>query len=285
MGPGEEPHFLIEPPGGHADPWEAALVNPTTAVRSLWIDRWFQSYTRRYLARSFHRVHVHCEEPRLTWEEPLPLLVCMNHSSWWDLLLGYYVGRRLLGWDVYAPMDAAQLRRYRFLRHVGVFGVERGTRDGARRFLRETSELLRGRRRALWLTPQGALLSNDTRPIRFGSGVGRLARSLGEGYLMTVAVQYEFWEEKLPEAFVSLGPLRRFCPATARRPRALVRNLEQEMTARMDALDTRRRARDAALFTTVLQSPVQVSPLYDTVRRLAARMRGEPFSTRHGVLR
>lgn len=148
-------------------------------ARGGWRDRWFRAYTRRYLARAFYRVHLHREEPDFGWTEPLPLLVCMNHSSWWDLLIGYHLGVDRLGWECYAPMDARQLARYPFLRHVGVFGVERGTREGARAFLVEADALLRGRRRALWMTPQGALVSTDRRPICFQSGLGQLARRLG----------------------------------------------------------------------------------------------------------
>jgi 1-acyl-sn-glycerol-3-phosphate acyltransferase len=252
------------------------------ATKNRYVTAWFRGYVRRYLRQSFHRVLVAGELPS-TPEGPV--LVCMNHSSWWDMLVAFWASHDLLGWDGYGPMDERQLRRYGILRRIGVFGVDRESLSGGREFLAYTRELAVGRQRALWITAQGAMVSSEERPIRLYSGIAHLARTLGRCSIVTTALQYEFWEEKRPEVLLTLGQPR---PVDATLPgfshKALLRELEVELEERMDALTALRRQRDPSQFRVALSGQGGISPTYDRLRQMVGRARGVPIAAEHGAL-
>ncbi len=244
---------------------------------------WFFRYTRSYLRRSFHAIRLLGEPPAFAENERTPLVVCMNHSSWWDLLVSFFLERELFGWDCYGVMDARQLQRYRIFAHMGMLGVDRTSLAGAREFLHDCEMMLKGRRRALWLTPQGAMVSNYHRPIAFQPGIGHLAARLETFFIVEISLHYEFWDERLPEAFISISTPRllRISPSSFD-PRVFVRDAEQRMQAQLDALLTCVRRRDPACFRTLLSGRSGASPTYDLFREIGARLRGEHFSPEHG---
>jgi len=252
------------------------------ARKSPWIQRGFRAYNRRYLAKNFHRIHLDGDLAALRGDGETPLLLCINHSSWWDLLLGVMLDELLPGWDAYAPMDEAQLRRYRFFSHLGIIGVDRTSLQGAREFVDYCRELLEGRPRALGITPQGAFTSNSARPIRFQPGIGAIAGSLSCFYVSTVVFDYEFWSEKRPEAFLSVRPLERVTVGPGFDRRAFVHDMERKMEAHLDALTALREQREPARFSTLISSSNRISPVYDVGRALRARLRGESFVRSHG---
>lgn len=252
------------------------------ARKSLWVQRAFRAYNRRFLRRSFHRVLLDGDLTALQGDGKTPLLLCLNHSSWWDLLLGILLDELLPEWDSYAPMDEGQLRRYPFFSRLGVIGVDRASLRGAREFVDYCRNLLCNQPRALWVTPQGEFTSNSVRPIRFQPGIGYVARTLGTFYISTVVFDYEFWSEKRPEAFISIRPSERIVVGPGFDRRAFVRTMERKMEGHLDALAALREHRDAQRFTTLLANNGLISPCYDAVRALSARLRGEPFARSHG---
>jgi len=255
------------------------------AAKSPFLEKCFRLYTRRYLQRSFHAVHRLGDVPEIASEGRTPLLVCLNHSSWWDVPLGFFAATDLIGWECYGVMDERQLRRYRFFAKLGMIGVDRTGLTGAKEFLGYCERLLRGRRRALWMTPQGEMVSSRTRPIRFQPGLGHLAERLGSFCVTTIALHYEFWGERLPEAFVSLSPVVRIEAAEGDFDRkAFVHAQEQRLEAQLDTLLALVQRRDATAFQPLLQGRAGVSPTYDSLRALSARGQGARFTAEHGAV-
>ncbi|MCS6777288.1 MAG: lysophospholipid acyltransferase family protein [Chloroherpetonaceae bacterium] len=252
------------------------------ARKSPLLSRWFADYTRRYLRRSFHAVYLLGDLPDLRACDRVPLIVCLNHTSWWDVLLGTTLANDVFGWEWYGVMDARQLERYRMFTRMGMIGVDRTSLAGAREFLEYATRLLRGQRRALWLTPQGEMLSNRARPVRFQPGVGHLVAQLGDCYVTTVALHYEFWQEKRPEAFAALGPVQRVHVDANFRHRDFVCQQERALEAQLDALLALAQQRDPAAFRLLLKGRSGISPTYDLLRSLGARLRGQPFHADHG---
>jgi 1-acyl-sn-glycerol-3-phosphate acyltransferase len=243
--------------------------------------RFFDRYVDRYLRRQFHRVHLWGRPERADEVGRQPRLFVVSHTSWWDVLVGYVLARRLVGGPNYAPMDEAQLVRYRILNRLGVYSVDRGSTRGLREFLAYTTSLLRDGR-AVWITPQGEITSARRRPIRFQSGIGHLVRRVNGVTVRPVAVAYEFLEEPRPEIFVKFGPPRVFPEGTD--PRRVTFQLERDLEAEMDALDAVLVARDLSPFTALLEGRTSVSLVYDRVRRMRAWLRGMPDPARHGDL-
>jgi 1-acyl-sn-glycerol-3-phosphate acyltransferase len=252
-------------------------ARPSPIVR-----RFFDRYVSRRLRRHFHRVWLGSDPGSRDLPRDRPLLVLMTHVSWWDVLVGYWLARRVLGIDSYAPMDEAQLRRYRILVRLGIYSIDRGSRAGLRAFVRYTTGLLRPGR-AVWLTPQGAIRSSRRRPLGFQDGVGHLARRVAPVTVVPVAVVYEFLEEPRPEVFVRVGPPRQLSAATERAD-TLTRQLEADLARELDALQDAVDRRALGGFRCVLEGRTGVSRVYDPVRRLRAWWTGRPDPRRHGDL-
>jgi 1-acyl-sn-glycerol-3-phosphate acyltransferase len=165
---------------------------------------WFSWYARRYVARHFHGMRVSREGLPADCEGPL--IVYLNHGSWWDPLIALLLTQRYLAAREFAaPIDAAALKRYGILERIGFFGVEQGTWRGARQFLRTSEEVLKRERGAVCVTPQGRFADVRERPLRFAPGLGQLASRLTAGTILPLAVEYAFWEERTPEVLARFG--------------------------------------------------------------------------------
>ena len=254
------------------------------ATKTPWLLALFSRYTRRYLQRNFHAVHCFGELPNGELTENIPLIVALNHSSWWDVLLGLIAAEDFFTREWYGVMDARQLERYKFFAKLGMIGVDRQTLTGAKEFLAYSETLLKSQPRALWLTPQGEMLSNQRRPIRFQPGIGHLAERLGDFYFTTVVFHYEFWNEKRPEAFLSLSAVERIHVGGDFRRREFVAAQERRIERQLDELLEAVQSRDAARFCPLLRGATGISATYDLIRAIGARLRGEDFHSEHSEI-
>lgn len=244
--------------------------------------RLFAAYSRRYLARHFHAVRLSREglPPRVDG----PLVVVLNHPSWWDPLVAMTLA--LSAWPDrrhFAPIDAAALERYRLLGRIGLFGVERESLRGAARFLRTAKAVLARSDGAIWITAQGEFRDPRERPVRLRIGVGHLGAAISAGAIVPLAIEYPFWEERLPEALARFGaPLVAGRPGGPRTPVQWTTLIERSLEQTQDALANEARSRDSDAFETVLSGGAGVGVIYDAWRRVAARIRGERFRREHG---
>jgi 1-acyl-sn-glycerol-3-phosphate acyltransferase len=239
----------------------------------------FDRYVERYLRRRFHRV--------LLWQ-PLdvpailrarPLIFAMSHASWWDVLVGYALARRVIGVESYAPMDEAQLARYRILTRLGVYSVDRGSVAGVREFLRYTTRLLRDGG-ALWITPQGEITPHWRRPVLFQQGLGHLVARVPGVAVVPVAVAYEFLDEPRPDILVKFGAPRGFAHGSD--PEAVTRVLERDLESELDMLRAALLTHDLTSFVTLIAGRTSMSAVYDRVRALRAWVTGRHDPQRHG---
>ena len=90
--------------------------------------RFFAKYVRRMMRKDFGALRLERESAGALEDlttERRPLLLCLNHASWWDPLVAMTLGVRFLeARDHRAPMDAAQLERFGFMRRLGMFPIE-----------------------------------------------------------------------------------------------------------------------------------------------------------------
>lgn len=202
-----------------------------------------------------------------------PLLLYLNHSSWWDGYLMYVIHRVALRgrFDAHLLMEERQLRAYRFFTWSGAFSVNRHDAADVRRSQEYAAGLLRGgsRPRALFIFPQGQILPADRRPITVYPGLARIAARAGPITLCPVALRYEFLGEQLPHAFISLGPAHQLADPADRR--ATTAEVAARLTAACDAL------RDDVLglrlerFRPLLRGRRGIDRRFDAFRRLIGR--------------
>jgi 1-acyl-sn-glycerol-3-phosphate acyltransferase len=125
------------------------------------------------------------------------------------------------------------------------------------------------------VTAEGHFSDVRLRPVRVKPGIAHLARRLGRGAILPLAVEYPFWTEKTPEVLLAFG---RPVPV-AQRPEAP--ELEAALTHAMDDLAAAALTRDPGRFTTLLAGAAGTSRVYDAWRRGRALLAGRPFDPAH----
>jgi chlorobactene lauroyltransferase len=164
-------------------------------------------------------------------------------------------------------MEEKQLARYKFFRSIGCFSVVREDARSALRSLDYAAELLRGTTRALWMYPQGEIVSVEQRPLRFFGGISRLLRTIQDVYVVPVAFRYEFFGDEAPEILISFAEPWRIhaqdLPDKNTTTSLLEHRVAQEMDTQRDAVITR-------CFTgyeTLLEGTVSINDRWDAWRR------------------
>lgn len=245
----------------------------------------FGRYGERYLARHFHAVRLsRARSPEIAADAPL--IVYLNHPSWWDPMVCLQIALRLFPERRHhAPIEAAALERYRFFARLGFFGVEAGTARGARGFLETGRRILERPDAALWITAGGRFCDPRERPVRLRSGLGHLLRQLERATVLPLALEYPFWEERFPEALARFGEEVLVEEELGRNAGAWTALLESRLEAAQDALAAEALARDPETFESLVGGSAGVGGLYDLWRRLRAKLRGEAFRAEHGSVR
>jgi 1-acyl-sn-glycerol-3-phosphate acyltransferase len=244
---------------------------------------WFTKYVTWYLRRNFHGVHL----LRLTGLEQLeeyPLLVCLNHPSWWDPLMGLYLSQKFFPTRAhYAPIAAAGLAKYKFFERLGFFGIDPETRAGAARFLRVGEAVLRNPDGAFWVTPQGEFTDVRLRPLGIQPGVAHLARRLQRFAMLPLALEYTFWKERFPEAFACFGRPILAESGVEHSAAEWMRLFANALESTADALAAKVQTGDAAAFEPLLKGRAGVGGVYDLWRASKARFQGKTWNAEHGA--
>ena len=247
--------------------------------------RWFTWYSRRYVRRHFNTLRVTGTELSQV-QLDRPLVVYSNHASWWDPLVALLFGAEFLpGKRVFAPMDAVALERYGFFKRLGAFGVEQGTRRGGGQFLRTARAILQESGNALWLTPQGRFADARERPLTFKAGIGHLPGRARAIEFVPVAIEFVFWEERLPEILVRVGePYRATLGDRAVNPEWWTAFFADRLRETQGELVKQAQRRDPSEFRCLLRGRAGVGGVYDRWRRFKAGWRGDQFQAEHGKL-
>jgi 1-acyl-sn-glycerol-3-phosphate acyltransferase len=241
----------------------------------------FAAYSRWYILRRFHAVRI-LRKGLPSRRICRPLLIYLNHASWWDPLVCVYLCRRFFPDKTsFAPMDADSLRRYAFLKYLGIYGIEQHSARGAITFLRTTTALLKREDNAIWLTPQGRFVDARQRPVRLQRGIGALASRATEGAFLPLAIEYAFWTEPQPEILVSFGEITITGKEPLRKHREWTEHFSCALEATQEKLAIRSCRRDLSDWLVMDRGASGVSPFYDAWRLLRARLRGEDFKREH----
>jgi 1-acyl-sn-glycerol-3-phosphate acyltransferase len=244
-----------------------------------WMVDWFRWYAGRYLRKHFHAVRL-SKEGAVPKVGDGPVVVVLNHPSWWDPLMGMVLADLFPGYRHYVPMGAAALRQYRIFEPLGFFGVE-ATREGAMAFLRTAGAVLSRPAHGLWVTAQGDFTDPRRRPVRLRPGVGHLLRRLQGALVVPLAIEYPFWQERYPEALAYFGAPIVVDEGRQRSPEAWLARVEGALTAAMDALAAEAVTRDEERGEARVGGSAGVGGVYDVWRRVKAALTGRRFRAGH----
>ena len=162
-------------------------------------------FIKRLLKKHFYSIQLAGEKNLASIDRSLPVIMYANHSNWWDGFLAYYLTNRVMKKDDYLMMDIEQMKRYSFFKYIGVFSVDREVPAYAIRSVSYAAELLKDSQKFLWIFPQGDMVPQDRRPLKFFSGITKIAEKTGKVTLVPVCFRFEYLMEQRPEVFISIG--------------------------------------------------------------------------------
>ncbi len=179
---------------------ETSLPPTSRAVLTL-----FSKYALYRLWRNFQGFHLLHHE-RTEGLAGLPLLIYLNHPSWWDPLVGIFLSQYLFARRrQYGPIATEGLNKYKFFEKLGFFGIDPGTRAGAARFLRIGQAVLKLPDGLLWVTAQGQFSDSRVRPPVLQPGIAHLTHRISDIVVLPIALEYAYWDQRKPEAFAAFG--------------------------------------------------------------------------------
>jgi 1-acyl-sn-glycerol-3-phosphate acyltransferase len=157
---------------------------------------------RRALRRNFRAVLVAGEENLRDVDAARSIVVCANHTNWWDGFLAQYLTEKLLpGRRSHLAQSNDQLQKYSYFRWAGAFGVDAEARKIGG--LRHALHLLKDHRVAVWMFPQGRIHHPNT-GLLARDGAAFLARKSG-AQIVPICFRYEWLVESRPSILVRIG--------------------------------------------------------------------------------
>jgi len=114
-------------------------------------------------------------------------------------------------------------------------------------------------------------------------GLSHLIRRVGAVTAVPLAVEYTFWNERLPEILVRFGDAVDFTETDRSKPvTEITERLNRKLEATLDELESLALERDPSLFRTLLLGRSGIGGIYDSWRRLKANAQGKSFDASHG---
>ncbi len=245
-----------------------------------WLLLLFSIIGRRRLRKNFRAVRMMNVE-RLRNLPAGPVIIYLNHPSWWDPIVCAEIARRLLpGRKHRAPISEASLKEYRFFRKMGMFPVEQESPRGAVQFLRAAGSVLAANG-VLWITAQGHFTDARVRPLELKGGLGKLVQRSSSLTIVSLAVEYTFWNQRLPEVLLAVGSPMQVDSGAEHSAQEWTALLEERLQETQDQLRNASLSRDATVFYTLLQGRRGTSGPYSWWQRARARLRGETYQPDH----
>lgn len=260
--------------------------------RSTWLIAAFRRYVRWYLPRHFSAVRlardgflppaVLSRDIQTAGSRSLadkPVVVVLNHPSWWDPLICLVLSDLFPGRNHFAPIDAEALKQYRFFARLGFFGIRPRSVGGARIFLLTGEAILNDPRSMLWVTAQGRFADVRERPLILEGGVGHLLARCPHAVALPLAIELTFWNERLPEALGRFAEPMQFDGPMS--PKQWTRALEAALEHNLDALAEAAQRRDSEAFVTLLRGRQSVAFFYDLWRATRDLLTGKSLQRGH----
>ena len=284
----------------HESKRQAATTEPPKVSR--WLQKGFHRFLESYLRKHFDGVGIsaasllHLEstlsfscdkttnDNNIAEAPPVPLIVYANHPSWWDPMIAQFLNRNLLpGYQFYAPIDADALEHYRVLKQLGFYGVQQGTIEGVKNFLRQSEAIANQGKTAIWITPEGRFTDARDHSADWMPGLAHLCQNLRSGFAIPVALEYTFWNESRPVCLASIGEVHPIEELKHLNKAQCGQKLSESLRGAQDHLRDLAVARNPEAFEFLISGKTGPQGLYGRVRKIASLLRGNRIKPRHGA--
>jgi 1-acyl-sn-glycerol-3-phosphate acyltransferase len=134
-------------------------------------------------------------------------------------------------------MEQKQLRKLFFFRLLGAFSVVReNPREAIKSITYAANLLSENYNRTLLIFPQGEILPNDVRPLRFYQGLARIIEKVRVCRLIPAALRLEFAGNFKPEIYVKIGEPEIHEINKTFDAKSATKNYERRLTDTLDSL-------------------------------------------------
>ncbi|UOQ43240.1 lysophospholipid acyltransferase family protein [Halobacillus salinarum] len=217
------------------------------ATKNGWIEWGFKRFNRLFVRMNFHRMKVLSEAKESDFSHSLFLI---NHSSWWDSLILYYLNDQYVRSDGYGMMDEEGMNRFPFFSKIGVYSINTASRTHLLHSLNYSIELL-NRGKTVWIFPQGEEQHLEKRPLDFFNGISYIAEKAPRIQVIPVSLYYTLEHHRKPNVYILLGePLSKESYHTLPRKQKTI-YFEKHCTEQLDRLKERIIAEDHNGFTPI----------------------------------
>lgn len=202
------------------------------ANKSKRFSSFFQRYVRYLLKKHFYRIHFYQAS-----QEPLPssAIWVINHSSWWDSLVLFYMNAKKYNHDLYGMMAEEGLKKFPFFRKIGVYSMNGQSIAGIKASLRYSEQLLE-EGKTIAIFPQGKEEHIEKRPLTFLDGTSYLIRKQKARHVVPITFYYTFLHEARPEIFIYVGtPIQTETFANQTR-KEITTELEHRITTQLETM-------------------------------------------------
>lgn len=156
---------------------------------------------------SLFKIKLHFNEVIISGEyqeKKLPVLLIVNHVSWWDGFWVMYLNLKLFHRKFHFMMLEDQLKKYRFFSGSGGYSIKKGSRSIIES-INYTIELLSENKNLVMLFPQGKITSVYEQSFHFENGLERILKEVGDRVqIIFLANLVDYFSNQKPTLFIYL---------------------------------------------------------------------------------
>jgi 1-acyl-sn-glycerol-3-phosphate acyltransferase len=229
------------------------------AANNRQFEKLFHLYNKQLISKNFHGLY------QLKNSVPPPkngAIIMVNHSSWWDPLMLFYLNHTLWHTDAVAMMDEAGLLRFPFFSKLGAFSVNSRSPRSVKYALDYASSRLREGKN-VFLFPQGNEYPLEKRPLSFFGGAGYLKWRVPTAPVVPVVFYHGLFHEQRPEWFVHSALPLEGAPSWNRKRWTL--EAEKIMTLELEFL--KQAVLEGSSFNPLLQGKIGFAQRWENTKR------------------
>ncbi|RWZ60794.1 glycerol acyltransferase [Halobacillus fulvus] len=192
----------------------------------------FTRFNRIFLKKHFESIYLWKPSGTIPSKNTLFLI---NHSTWWDPLMIFYLNDQIIQSDGYGMMHEDGIQRHPFFRRIGAFSIKPEDRKHLIASLKYSTTLL-NEQKTVWMFPQGEEQHLEKRPLHFFSGAAYLAQNASHVNVVPITLYYSLEHTRKPNAYIRIGEAIEPDDLSRMKRKELTEFLERVMTNQLNEL-------------------------------------------------
>ena len=136
----------------------------------------------------------------------------VNHSNWWDGIIGYTMVRRVFKGRLRLMIE--EMNRFPLFQYIGCFPVNKKTAQDAMKSLKYAATTLNKGDIYFWLFAEGIIRPPRVKKRVFQTGIAYLIENAVKQYggvnIAPISVDYSFLRQDKPEVILEIGKVQTF---------------------------------------------------------------------------